>query len=162
MCAGHPLHGRIRAHACVEATAMLPTFSSGRSWTMRMVDASGDLRLLDGGTGGRVLSFSRAETALPSVNQGAGRPRGVLEAGAAVSVRRIVPRCHIRAHYPRREPRFECAGRLIGAGRLIECLGGLPAGLTWASFWARRRGCIVCYTLLHTCVTCDTCNSARY
>ena len=52
-----------------KATAMLTTFSSGRS--------------LDGGMGGRVLSFSRAETARSTVNQGEGRPRGALEAGAA-------------------------------------------------------------------------------
>ena len=63
-----------------KATAMLTRFSSGRSLVMRSMDASGALRTLDGWTGGRVLSFSRAETARPTVNQGVRRPRGVLEA----------------------------------------------------------------------------------
>ena len=93
-----------------------------------MMDASSALRPLDGGTGGRVLSFIRAGTARPTVNQGAGRPRGVLEAGAAGSVRRVVLCYHIRRHYPRHERRFERGGRLIDAGRLPGCLGSLPTG----------------------------------
>lgn len=101
---------------------MLTAFLLGRSLAMRLMDASGVLRTLDGGMGGRVLSFNRAETARPTANQGAGRPRGVLEAWAAVSVRRISPRFHIRAHYQRCGRRFARAGLLIGAGMLIECL----------------------------------------
>ena len=66
---------------------------------MRLMDASSALRLLDGGTGGRVLSFSRAETARPTGNQGGGRPCDVLEAGAAVSSRSAAAHCHIRRHY---------------------------------------------------------------
>ena len=53
---------------------MLPTFSSGRSLAMRLMDASS--AFTDGGTGGRVLSFSRAETARPTVNQGGGASLG--------------------------------------------------------------------------------------
>ena len=105
-----------------KATAMLTIISSGRSWEMRLMDASDSLRALDGWTGGRVLSFNRAATARPTVNQGAGRPRGVLEAWAAAIGRSGSANCHIRAHYQRREPRFACDGRLIDAGRPVECL----------------------------------------
>lgn len=94
----HPLHGRIRAHACVEGHSHAHDILVGTFMGDELMDASGALRTLDGGTGGRVLSFSRAETSRPTVNRGGWGVCGASrESGCGLGAV-VMAVCIIRAH----------------------------------------------------------------
>lgn len=111
------------AHACVEgilstlaewsSTALLHTRSRVRKGHSHardilvgtFMDDDDDRckqRFTDGGTGGRVLSFSHAETARPTVNGGVGRPSIGVKGARATAGRWLKHDSRIRRHYERR------------------------------------------------------------
>ena len=148
MCAMHPLHGRIRAHACVKGHSHAHGILSGRS--------------LDGGMGGRVLSFSRAKTARPTVNRGGVASSRRPDAGAAGSVRRIATCLPHKGTLPTAWAAL-CARRAVDRCQVSARVPWMPSrGSNVGAVLRVSTGCIVCYTLLHICVTCCACNSPRY